>query len=226
MKRLMVAALLVLAMTGLASATVSIRLTVGADSITIADASGLDINGIAGKVAYSVGDFHGWEVDFVAGTTHAPSLSPFGLDLASVVATCVAGSPCTSTPLHVILSDTGFTQPTSNFAMGYSSSPMGNLGSTSQSGYVSLANSLFDEATLIGTVGPLVGGGIGSVVGGGAAGPAAYALTLDQLFQATRDGASFSTDGSVTASVPEPASMALFGSVLVFCAARLRKRFA
>ena len=44
-----------------------------------------------------------------------------------------------------------------------------------------------------------------------------YSLTLADVFEANKVGASFSTDLEITSEVPEPGAVILFGTVLVFC---------
>jgi hypothetical protein len=226
MKGMVWAGLLSLALTSFASATPTIRLTSGANSVTVADGQVgtlMDYNPLAGTVTYFASNLNGWTIGIVSGTSKAPTLRPFGLDLAALVATCYGGA-CTGDPLRIQLSDTGFTEPVAGFETDYSSTQTGG-GATTESAYVDFGNTLFAETTLIGTVGPLSGsaafaGGANALTFDGS-GP--YSLTIDEVFYAAGSSDSFSTDGNITAN-PEPSTLALFGSALLLCAARLRKR--
>jgi hypothetical protein len=217
MKGLLVCASLVV-FGQMAFATPELNLISGANNTTVV--------GIGSTVSYSNTNFNGWNITVVVGASNSPNLTGgaglFGLDITSLTATCVVGS-CSANPLDIYLSDTGFTQAVGagGFTTTYSSTQTG--GSTSETAWDSTANTIFTQGTLIGTVGPFTSSGVGSVKGGGPAGPSPYSLTIEDVFNANGAAASFSTDGNI-ASVPEPGTVILFGSALVLCASKLRRR--
>jgi hypothetical protein len=91
-------------------------------------------------------------------------------------------------------------------------------------GWVDNTNTIFGEslAGLIGSLGPFSGAYIQSVTGGPTGVPL-YSLTEAVTLTAGSSGVTWSTDSSI-APVPEPAAVALFGSVLLLCASKLRRR--
>jgi hypothetical protein len=229
-------ALLGLAVTALASVeapaaanpnTDQMRLSSGALTVSVTDNDGVsDINPLIGTVAYANANFNGWVINFTAGTSHSPNLSPFGLDLTSLTANCIGG-PCSTDPLIIAFSDIDFAVPIN--AGGFSTTYSGTItggGTTTESAYFDNSNTIFGTADLIGTVGPLgapFGGGIAT--GGTVAATPNYSLTLVQTFTDTNGGpVSFSVDGNITA-VPEPGTLAIFGTALGSLALiRRRKR--
>jgi len=218
MKGLVLGAALTLALAGAASATPSLILTSGSSSITVP--------GAGSSVTYSNLNFNGWKVSIVFGDSNSPALVPYGIDLTSLTATCTTAQ-CSTGALDIFLSDTGFTQPVAagGFINTFSSTQTGTAASATQNAWVSTLNTLFGTGSSIGTVVPLTGAGFvgGAAQGGSAAGPGAYALTIEDIFSAGGQSASFSADGNIT-SVPEPASVALFGAALALVASRLRRR--
>jgi hypothetical protein len=210
-----------------AALTDAIKLTSGGQIATIADnlacvnvagtpCAGLtgDLNPLTGTTTVA-GTINGWTLNITSGTSHSPNLSPFGLDITTLTASCGIAGGCTgANDLHAIFSDINFAVPVAagGFATTYSATITGG-GSTSESAFVDNSNTLFGEPAggLIGTVGPFVApGGAGSKTGGPAGVPN-YSLTLDQVFDGA--GSSFSADGNIT--TPEPSTIALLGTALV-----------
>jgi hypothetical protein len=189
-------------------------------------------NGIVGDSTLSAGtttaagQINGWTISITSGTSASPSDLPFGLDISSFTATCTGlpGAGCSTQSLDIQFSDINFSPASPAFVTGYSLTSLTGTGSTSESAYYSNSDDLFAETTLIGAVGPLTGVG-GSTVSGGVGSVAPYSLTLDQVFAADTSSAAvdYSVDGQIS-SVPEPGAVILFGTVLVFCASRLRRR--
>jgi hypothetical protein len=212
----------------------------GCSSLTF---GGLDLdNSTDGQILTSGSNFGGWQISVTTGVSNSPGLVPYGLDISSLTATCepVAPhnppnppNPCTSTPLEVVFSDQNFTTPVgiNSFETDYSGNVTGN-GSTSESAYFDNGNGLFAPTTLIGTAGPLNSStSVGAATGGAIAATAPYSLTLDQIFNSGGQASSFSMDGDIittttttTFSTPEPGALVLFGSVLVLCSTKLRRR--
>jgi len=219
MKRLLFGAALAVLTGALATAGTS------TPELTVASgASTASVTGAAGSVSYSSANFAGWDITIIAGASNSPGLTPFGLDLTALSAECLAASCST---LTVDLSDIGYTQNAPGLTVGYSATDTGAAASTSETGYYSTGNTYFATSSKVGTVGPFAGGGTfaGSVVGPGPGSATPYSLTLVNTFAGCSGSgcASYSSDSDITA-VPEPASVTLFGAVLVFCASRLRRR--
>jgi len=193
----------------------------GTGCYSVANTTGIvgDSNGNAGTVTAG-GDINGWVISVTSGTSNSPGLVPYGIDISSLTAACDA-STCGA--LDIQYSDINFSTavPVNGFQTTYSATFGTGTGSTSESAYFSNSNTLFAETTLIGTVGPFTTSNNGSATGGAIAAVPDYSLTLDQVFTGTQ-GVSFSVDGNIT--VPEPGAVVLFGTVLVFCATKLRRR--
>jgi hypothetical protein len=188
-----------------------------------ADSSGI-VSGAGGSVTYSNADLGGWTISIVFGESNSPAIKPFGLDITSLSAACSDSHGCSA--LNLELSDINFTTPSVTFTNSYSLTTASGAASTSQSAWDDPSNSFFGMAHAIGTVGPLTGVGGGSVSGGGPETASPYSLTIDDTF-AGCGGAScvfYSSDGALTGGVPEPAAVALFGTVLALCASKLRRR--
>lgn len=240
MKRLLLGAALTLALGQMAFGTLTDKLKIvsGAFSATFTDNGGCvgsgcatlvgDINPTAGTTA-ATGTINGWTISISQGTSNSPVVTStvFGIDMTNLTATCTGapGVGCSVDALAVTYSDINFTTPNSSFVMTYSSTQTGATASTTATAWDDTTNTLFGMGTLIGSVGPFVGTGgfAGSVSGGGPAGPAPYALTKLDVFSSGGGPASFSSDDMIT-GVPEPASVVLFGSVLIVCASRFRRR--
>jgi hypothetical protein len=217
MKVLFLGAALAIAFGQMASATAELKLISGTNTLVIA--------GTGSTVTYSNSDFNGWDISIVFGSSNSPNLSGvngnFGIDDA-VLAGCNGGT-CSSNPLDILLSDTGFTENVNagGFTAVYSPTQVGGI--TSQMAWDTSADTLFGKGALIGTVGPFTGSGVGSVSGGGPAGPSPYSLTLEDIYSGNGGSASFSSDGHI-AGTPEPNPMMLCGFGLALCAAALRWR--
>jgi hypothetical protein len=195
----------------------------GACSGTACGSLSGDINPTAGTDSIT-GSINGWALNIISGSSNSPDLIPFGIDITSLTATCAPSKPCSTDALHVIYSDTGFNVPVlaGGFVTTYSNTQSGS-GSTSESAYFDNTNTLFNEASSIGTVGPFTGSGVGSASGGTLAAGPTYSLTLDQMFAANGSAVSFSADGDITA-VPEPASLTMVGTGLIGLAGLLRRK--
>lgn len=127
--------------------------------------------------------------------------------------------------LHIWWSDINFNTPP-----GYAQMAGGGTnnkgGTITYNVYADAGNHLFAPTTLLGTLGPF--SGTGSSYGGDLAGsvsvpqPPPYAL-MEELVYTVTGATSMSGDFSLDI-VPEPASVALFGGVLLFTVSALRRR--
>jgi hypothetical protein len=228
MKKLLLGSLFIAGLTQVALATTTDELQIvsGSTTVTITDNGPGDTDSTDGQIQYSNSNLNGWNIFVVFGASGSPGTAP-ALDLTSLTATCggLFTTTCAANPLQVIYSDIGFTQSDSSFSTTYSGA-ISNGGTTSESAYLDASNVIFGTTTLIGTVGPFGSpGGVGTVTTPFSAGPSPYSMTLDQVFTDDGSGSNvvFSVDGSVS-GVPEPGTVALFGTVLAFCASKLRRR--
>jgi hypothetical protein len=202
------------------SSTITDCVSVGCENATVINVgAGAAITGDSNPLTGMInagGTFDGWTVSNL-GISHSPVLSPVGLDVSSLTASCISNS-CPE--LVVTYSDINFDVKVNagGFSTTYSGSITGN-GVTTQSAWVDSSNTLFGEPVggLIGTLGPFgTPFGAGTVFGGPAAGPGLYSLTIQQTFTDAPGGTLYSVDGNVTGSgVPEPASLMLLGSGLL-----------
>jgi len=217
MKVVIFAAVLASAFAQLAFATSELQFISGTNTLVVA--------GIGSTVTYSNTNFDGWDISIVFGASNSPGLSGvngnFGID-ASILAACT-DQTCSSNPLDIFLSDTGFTQEVNagGFSTVFSTTQYG--GTTDQLSWDTTADTIFGKGTLIGELGTFTGSGVGSVSGGGPAGPSPYSLTIETTFNGSGGSASFSTNGYTTAT-PEPNPWVLCGIGLALCAAALRRR--
>jgi len=220
--RLLLAVLLAVGLAHTALASAEMELVSGGSTVIITDNGVGDLDSTVGTITYSNTNLNGWVISVTSGTSNSPGVDPFGIDLTSLTATCGSTQPCSSDPLQVWFSDTGFNVGAPGFQSDYSATITGSTASTSQTAWVTNANTIFGMGSLIGTVGPFTSTNHGSVFGGGAGVPL-YSLTLEQIFTAGGHSASFSADGNITA-VPEPGAVVLLGTALVLCASGLRRK--
>ena len=222
--------------TTLATTTDQLELSVSGLTATFVDnvvgctgtgCSGLsgDLNSAAGELVV-LGTIGGWDITVTTGKSYSPSDVPVGLDLASLTATCAAGAACDNETLSISYSDINFVADPAGYGTDYSATIAGS-GSTSQSAYWDSSNTIFGTANLtshlIGTVGPFITTNHGSASSAGSF-TKPNSLTLEQAFTAVgTSGVSFSVDGDVY-STPEPGAVILLGTVLLFCASKLRRR--
>jgi hypothetical protein len=210
----------------LLAASVSVA---AADEIEIQSTTAASIITVGG--VYTNANYNGWNITVVAGANSSPSLSPYGLDL-SVLASCTGGN-CLTDPLDVFYTAQNFTQavPALGFQTTYSATQTG-AGNTKAITWADSTNTLFGGgipplgADHLGTVGSFSApGGFGSVSGGPSEGPAAYSLTIEQIFNASSSVSSFSANGNLTAvPVPVPPALALLGSGLLAALLLPRRR--
>jgi hypothetical protein len=212
-----------------ASSIDELAIVSGSTSITITDNGSTDTNPATGAVAYSNGNFNGWNIAIVGGTSNSPVLTPFGLDLASLTATCTGGA-CANSSLDVFYTATGFTDPTGS-ADGFTttfSTPETGTGTATELAWYSTLNTVFSEQQLIG----INGNNGGSVSDGPNGAGSLYSLTLEEIFTTSGTSAvSFSADANITEEIPvatpEPASatLTLLGTVALMAGTQFRRTF-
>ncbi|MGH8227314.1 MAG: PEP-CTERM sorting domain-containing protein [Steroidobacteraceae bacterium] len=193
--------------------------------------------GGGGQVSYSKADFNDWDIQIALGISDSPLLATGALDL-TTIANCLTSC----NPLTIAVSDIGFMTPVgpNGLATGLSYTQLEDPATITQWAYMDTGNSYFGStdpnatadfegvydstgASLIGTASLNEPGAAVSAGGGsGATGPY-YSLTLVDQFCSNPAGAggtctggvSFSSDGAITASAPEPGTLALFGAGLL-----------
>src|ERR1700722_3287584 len=99
-----------LASTAFGTTTDELTLTSGATTVTILDNGAGDLTSAAGTVTYSNASFNGWNILITSGTSNSPTLNPFGIDIASLTATCNGGA-CATQSLKIDYSDINFNVP-------------------------------------------------------------------------------------------------------------------
>ena len=204
MKALFLCILLIVSIASVASADSIQVVSTGATTVTLAG---------SGTTTYSNSNFNGWDILLTFGSSNAPGLSPYGLDMTALVSCNLAS--CVANPLNIFYSDTNFTVPVfaGGFENGYSTTVGGSgSGSTSELAWASASNTLFGlgATNKIGTgLGPFTGTNAGITVGG-PAGVAPYSMTFEDTFTDTSGFVSFSSDTNLT-ETPELSSLILFG---------------
>ena len=186
-----------------AMATVELELTSGLST------TGVYVGAPCGTetcVSYS-GTVGAWTINLTSGNSAGPG-NPT-MDLTSLNAT----SSGSAQPLHIELSDNGFSVGSPLFLLASSGHLVSGSGTATYSAYFDAGNTYFAETTLIGSLGPFSGAYVTSTTGAGTA-VTPYSLTEDLVLTAGSSGAKWSTDSSI-APVPEPASLTLLGSALL-----------
>jgi PEP-CTERM motif len=188
------------------------------------------------QVSFS-GTLNGWTITSgTGGTSYSPALNSFiGIDLGGYTATCVGVGGCSKDPLTIAISATGFTTPidTKGFLLEFSGNVHG--GQVTSSAYWDTANTYFcnsgsgtandcGSSDLIGSL--TLGNGSKSMWAlGGPDTIRSYSLTVVDTFSAGGGlDPSYSVDTTVTQSVPEPGTLALFGAGLLGCAWVISRR--
>jgi hypothetical protein len=216
MRGLLLALTLSVALSTSAFATAELQLKSGLTTVTILDNGVGDADPAIGQVIFS-GAVGSWSINLTSGLSFGP-LGPT-MDVGSLDATTSSADPLTIT-----FTDTGFSTPSPGFMLASSGHIVTGSGTAMIKGWVDDTNTVFGEpaAGLIGSLGPFSGAYFQSVTGGPAGVPL-YSLTEAVTLTTGSSGVTWGTDSSI-APVPEPAAVALFGSVLLLCASKLRRR--
>jgi len=197
-----------------------------------------DSNAKAHAITVAGLTFDGFDITVTTGGSNSPNCSglngPNCLDTTNINATNVSGGTAS---ISAYFADTGFSPAgVTGLAVGFSTP--GETGTTAvQTAYATsgtltapnpLGNGVFNPTGGLATCGtpnltinatPIPG----TTIGTNCAAPGApFSLEIGTTFTAAA-GQGFNVNGTISA-IPEPASVALFGSVLVFCASRLRRR--
>ena len=207
--------------TSATAAPITLQLTSGATVVTVTDGGLGDVNPLADAITY-VGSVGSWFLNASTGVGESV-LGPATMDLSSL--DIAAGA---ADPLIVSLTQVGVTAAANGFTMDFGGTI--SNGTVAYSAYADDSNTAFGLSQLIGTLGPF---GTASF-SGSASGPVAvtgpYSLTQVLTIQGARYGVtSYSGDAQLTPQadtedVPEPASLALFGSGLSVLGVALRRR--
>ncbi len=200
-------------MTEEAQATGFLRLTSGADSVTITDNGAGDSSGVLGVVSFS-GALGGstWQVNVTTGIT-TPVIGNDTdnprMDLNSVnVSTSTAGT------LVLEWSATDFNGME---GVAFTSGIGGTTdGSVLLETFLDASNTAFGQATQLTSQGPFAPVAFASTVGGLAGAPTSgqYSLTQKVTITHTAGGQISSFDAELTGQVPEPGTVFLFGTGL------------
>lgn len=197
-----------------ANATVSITLTNGASSVTVADGGAGDACGAVNCVTFS-GALGNYLINVSTGIAQQTA-NPF-LDLNSVNLTNQANAGL----LTISTSMTNYTVPTPQwlFQVGGTSS-LG--GASTFSAYGGNSNTLYDTSNQIGSTLTFTGSPFASTTGGIGTSVNPYSLTIVATLNGISPGsASFN---AALDAVPEPATMALLGVSLLLAATGLRRK--
>jgi hypothetical protein len=154
----------------------------------------------------------------------SPFLSIGSLDLNSADAT--SSSSTVSGPLMIEWSENGITTIDNSWTMGFGGTFTSGLGSTvSYSAYESNSNGFFATTNTIGTITPTPGGG-GSFSGstGGAVPGVTTPASLTEIVTLNGGGSTNYSGDANLAPAPEPAGVALWGSVILATVVALRRR--
>jgi len=168
-----------------------------------------DFNPATGQLSI-LGSIDGWSITTIAGTSNSPTLTPVGLDISSLAASCTGACD----PLTVDFSDTGFNVAAPNLTIKFTTNISGS-GTAMMFGWSDSSNTLFGMGNPIGSLGPFSSSDLGGSVTGGSPVSGTYSLFIRQVFTNTSGTSNFSVDSNVTSNAPEPASLLLLGTGLL-----------
>jgi len=202
-----------------AFATAELRISDGVNTITILDNGAAvcvgavtgcaDANGSADVVTY-VGTIGTWNLNVSTGASHGASIGT-DLDLNSINSTTAAST------LTIMFSDDGFASPEAHgFQVGGTIQGPGTLTFTEYAGAAKFALTNAIGVPLVFNVPGAFSGTTSSGVVAGAA--------LTQIATLAFTGPGSTSFDAALVPVPEPASVALFGGVLLLSAGAIRRR--
>jgi hypothetical protein len=217
---LAVVAILVAVCAPNASATLQLTLHSGSTTIVVNDNGVGDSNAAAGQITFIGAVGANWTLNVTTGTVDQNPL----IDLNSVDS-LGTGSGTGANALTLKFSATGYTEPFNSTFISTIGGTLATTHSLSYQGYIDTNDTLNATTTPIG--GPLSfsnppAGFNGTVSGGAAAANQPFSLTQVVVISGTSKGTT-SFDASIDA-VPEPATMALFGGVLLTAFGILRRK--
>jgi hypothetical protein len=183
-----------------AMAAIELQLTSGVSTTTIVGAGGV--------VSFS-GTVGAWTINLSSGLSLAPGTT--SIDLSSINATSTAGA----LPLDIELTDNGFTTTPASFTLQGTGHIVGTGAGTVTFNAYTDANTLFSHAIPIGTLGPFSAAYNASGTFAVTPSTVPYELTEQLVLSAGAGGVEWSTDSSIVANVPEPASLTLLGSAIL-----------
>jgi hypothetical protein len=200
-----------------AHALLSLKLEQGAVSVQVDDNSALDMNPTAGAIAYFAFPFGGYSF-LLEGASGFPNSGSPTLPVLRMTNSGTSGGNSDTVPLTVTVSQTGYTSTETNYDISAAiTTPVADTGNAFQAAFSYFydnANALFGTTNNVG--GFTFGVGIGladnqivSFVPG-----IPFSLTQQIVLSGLDAGRSFESS-AVFAAVPEPMTLALFGTGLV-----------
>ena len=205
-------------------------------------------NGIPSSVSYT-GSLNGWSITSgTGGTSYAPYVNQLvGIDLGGYSVTCsgIPGTGCSSDPLTIAISATGFTTPIgpNGFQVQFSGNVNGGVADTAayfdtmnngnnyfcNDGGSTTVSNFCGPSNMIGSLSLSKSNALGITTNGGPIGSTirSYSLTVVDTLSASNIGPgldpSYSVDTTVVAA-PEPGALAMFGAGLLGCALFINRR--
>jgi hypothetical protein len=188
-----------------------------------------DLNPTVGAITLTAVTFGGFVTTVTTGGSNSPSCvgmnGPGCLNDTNINTLAVSAGT-----LSVFFADTSFAAGVPGFDVAFSS-PLQTGTLAVQSAFVFTGANPLATGVFSPVAGSLIGATLSSpspgVVAGATSGAnpfvGAFGLELETMFTTTVAGTGFNANGNI-AAVPEPAAVALFGTVLALCASSLRRR--
>lgn len=198
-------------------AAVQLRLDDGTTTITISDNGAGDSNPLLGAITF-IGSIGTFIINVSTGVGSAV-LGPASMDLNSINTVNAAGGTLT-----IDFTETNVSPTFPGFQLDFGGT-ISSGGSVTARAWFDATNTAFGTASLIGMLGPFTTPSFSQTLIGPGPGSAPYSLTqrLVISFPAGGGPRSFSGNFALT-PIPEPASVVLFGAVLLVTTAVLRRR--